>query len=173
MNIEVRGKSKHISKAEVKFATAFFAQYLMGPKLAKNIDRDVTFFNPTGVSEGFCSPVDAERRPRHFEILVKADMARHKTLKIMAHEMVHAKQYARNELSNELITAKWKGKTYHISGNIEDYLNYPWEIEAFGREHGMYLLYALMIAQEKITFKHGHVYMRGKRLSKKTLTSSK
>jgi hypothetical protein len=91
----------------------------------------------------------------------------------MAHEMVHAKQYARNELSNELITAKWKGKTYHISGKIEDYLNYPWEIEAFGREHGMYLLYALMIAQEKITFKHGHVYMRGKRLSKKTLTSSK
>ena len=87
--------------------------------------------------------------------------------------MVHLKQYAKGELSNELITAKWQGKTYKISGSLEDYLNYPWEIEAFGREHGMYLVYALMLIQEKITFKHGRVYIRGKRVSKKTLTSSK
>ena len=27
MNIEIRGKTKHMCKAELKFATAFFARY--------------------------------------------------------------------------------------------------------------------------------------------------
>jgi len=165
MNIEIRGKTKSMCKAEIKFATAFFAKYLMGEKLAKNLDVEVSFPKMNGMAEGYCSPADGERKPRNFEILIKPNMARHKTLKVLAHEMVHAKQYARGELSNELITAKWQGKTFKLTGSLEDYLNYPWEIEAFGREHGMYLVYALMLSQEKITFKHGHVYMKGKRLT--------
>ena len=35
MNIEIVGKPDHMCKAEIKFATAFFADYLMGDKYYK------------------------------------------------------------------------------------------------------------------------------------------
>lgn len=172
MNIDIYGKSEHMCKAEVKFATAFFAQYLMGEKLAKNLDIEVRFENQGKLAEGHCVPLDAERRPRSFEIGVNPKLRRYKMLQCIAHEMVHVKQYAKGELSNELITAKWQGKTYKITNSIEDYLNWPWEVEAYGRDRSLYLFYTIMLKTEKISFKHGHTYVRGKRVSKKMLTSA-
>lgn len=173
MNIDIYGKTEHMCKAEIKFATAFFAQYLMGEKLAKNLDIEVRFEDQGKMAEGHCVPLDAERRPRSFEIGINPKLRRYKMLQCLAHEMVHAKQYAKGELSNHLITAKWQGKTFKLTNSIEDYLNWPWEVEAYGRDRSLYLFYCIMIKSEKISFKHGHMYMRGKRVSKKMLTSSK
>ena len=144
----------------------------MGEKLAKNLDIEIRFEIQGKLTEGHCAPLDAERRPRSFEIGVNPTLRRYKMLQCLAHEMVHVKQYAKGELSNELITAKWQGKTYKITNSIEDYLNWPWEVEAYGRDRALYLFYTLMIKSEKISFKHGRVYVRGKRVSKKMLTST-
>ena len=173
MNIDIYGKTEHMCKAEIKFATAFFAQYLMGEKLAKNLDIEVRFEDQGKLAEGHCVPLDAERRPRSFEIGINPKLRRYKMLQCLAHEMVHAKQYAKGELSNQLITAKWQGKTFKLTNSIEDYLNWPWEVEAYGRDRSLYLFYTIMLKMEKISFKHGHMYMRGKRVSKKMLTSTK
>lgn len=172
MNIEIRGKTKSMCKAEIKFATAFFAKYVMGERLAKNLDIEIQF-EDQGKAEGYCGPAVDGRFPRSFEFGIKPSLRRHKMLQCLAHEMVHVKQYARGELSNGLITAKWQGKSYKLTDSMEDYLNWPWEIEAYGRDRSLYLFYQLMIKSEKITFKHGRMYIRGKRVSKKMLTSAK
>ena len=162
MNIELYGKTKAMCKAEIKFATAFFANYLMGEKLAKNLDIEIRFENQGKLAEGHCVPLDAERRPRSFEIGINPKLQRYKMLQCLAHEMVHVKQYAKGELSHELITAKWQGKTYKITNSMEDYLNWPWEVEAYGRDRSLYLFYQVMLKSEKITFKRGKMYMKGK-----------
>lgn len=162
MNIELYGKTKAMCKAEIKFATAFFANYLMGEKLAKNLDIEIRFENQGKLAEGHCAPLDADRRPRSFEIGINPKLQRYKMLQCLAHEMVHVKQYAKGELSHELITAKWQGKTYKITNSMEDYLNWPWEVEAYGRDRSLYLFYQVMLKSEKITFKRGKMYMKGK-----------
>ena len=163
MNIKILGKAKHMCKAEIKFATAFFANYLMGERLAKNLDIEIRFEN-LGNLEGVCNPVDAEKKPRMFEIGMRPNMQRYKLLQCLAHEMVHVKQYARGELSNELITAKWQGKTYKLTNSMEDYLNWPWEVEAYGRDRSLYLFYQVMVKSEKVKFKNGFLYIAGKRM---------
>ena len=166
MNIEIKGKTKAMCKAEIKFATAFFAQYIMGTRLAKNLDIEIQF-EDQGKAEGYCSPVDAERRPRSFEIGINPKLRRFKMLQCLAHEMVHVKQYARGELSAELVTAKWQGKVYKLSNSFEDYLNWPWEVEAYGRDRALYLFYQVMLKSEKVKFKNGKMYINGKLMMQK------
>ena len=167
MNIDIKGKALHMCKAEIKFATAFFARYIMGEKLAKNLDIEI-LLEDQGRNEGHCSPIDAERRPRLFEIGINPKMRRYKMLQCLAHEMVHVKQYAKGELSSELITAKWQGKVYKITNSMEDYFNWPWEIEAYGRDRSLYLFYQVMLKTEKIKFKNGKLYINGKQIRPKT-----
>jgi hypothetical protein len=167
MNIDIKGKTKAMCKAEIKFATAFFAQYIMGTRLAKNLDIEIRFEDQGKLAEGYCAPIDAERRPRIFEIGIKPKMRRHKMLQCLAHEMVHVKQYARGELSAELITAKWQGKTYKLTNSFEDYLNWPWEVEAYGRDRALYLFYQVMLKSEKVKFKNGKMYINGKLMVQK------
>lgn len=161
--IEVRGKARKMCRAEIKFATAFFAQYLMGESLTRKLDIEVVL-EDQGMAEGHCSPLEAEKRPKSFEIGINPKMARHKMLLCLAHEMVHVKQYAKNELQTDSHLALFKGRPVLLRNDLESYLNYPWEIEAFGRERGLYLMYQLMVRQEKISFKNGRLYVRGKRM---------
>jgi hypothetical protein len=81
--------------------------------------------------------------------------------------MVHVKQYARGELSAELVTAKWQGKVYKLSNSFEDYLNWPWEVEAYGRDRALYLFYQVMLKSEKVKFKNGKMYINGKLMVQK------
>jgi hypothetical protein len=64
-----------------------------------------------------------------------------RTLEVLAHEMVHVKQYARGELYVGAYSGKhrWQGKW--VSDNI-NYWDAPWEIEAHGRESGLFIQYA-------------------------------
>lgn len=55
-------------------------------------------------------------------------------MQTLAHEMVHVKQYFRNELDGTGMNFKWKGR----NANGYKYENQPWEREAFKREEGLY-----------------------------------
>lgn len=62
-------------------------------------------------------------------------------LEILAHEMVHLKQYMKGELVDIPGTnaVSWKGVRFSCSNNPESwtYWDSPWEMEAFGRQHGL------------------------------------
>ena len=164
MKIDIKGKTKTLCKAEIKFATAFFANYIMGERLAKNLDIDIVFEDQGKMAEGHCNPIEVSNRPRMFEIGINPNLSRRKMLQCLAHEMVHVKQYARGELSSAFSTAMFNGKVYNLTSSFEDYLNWPWEIEAYGRDRSLYLFYQVLLKSEKVKFKNGFLYIAGKRM---------
>lgn len=95
---------------------------------------------------GYCSADphgDAERldRPRSFELEIHSKMSLRKVLETVAHEMVHVKQYARGELyeGSRIAKHRWQGKWL---AKDPDYWEQPWEIEAHGREAGLFIRWA-------------------------------
>jgi hypothetical protein len=118
-------------------ACEFYLDLLMDKRLSRNISLHIHVKKKLdGDADGFCSVEDtnAAGRPREFLI----ELNKHRTTKAMlmtlAHELVHVKQFAKGEL-NESINA-WSGK--RISDKV-DYWDQPWEIEAHGREKGLYV----------------------------------
>tara|TARA_B110000503_G_scaffold134602_1_gene213864 strand:- start:2227 stop:2694 length:468 start_codon:yes stop_codon:yes gene_type:complete len=106
---------------------------------------------------GYALPSDDAdvTRPREFDIDVSRSLRLKPLLCTIAHEMVHVKQFARGELYQSSVTAKhrWQGKW--IDKN-PSYWDLPWEIEANGREVGLFVrwlgkekLFAKSWAKEK------------------------
>jgi hypothetical protein len=89
---------------------------------------------------GYCLETDNNRT---FEIEVHRDLKLRTLLETVAHEMVHVKQYARRELHP--VNNTWCGKT--INPKKISYWDLPWEIEAHGREAGLFIRWA---EQEKL-----------------------
>jgi hypothetical protein len=87
---------------------------------------------------GYCDWNDDNHKARDFTITLNPNLGKRNTLLVLAHEMVHVKQYARGELKDfvRLNRVKWKGKIYN--DRAIDYWELPWEIEAHGREKGLY-----------------------------------
>jgi hypothetical protein len=75
-------------------------------------------------------------------------MTRKQTLLAIAHEMVHVKQYAKGELKDYLKEEKSKYKNDHIYFESLNYWDYPWEIEAHGRELGLYYRFIMKLREE-------------------------
>jgi len=85
---------------------------------------------------GDCVVDGEDFRPRDFVIRLDPDISNVEMLTTLAHEMVHVKQMARNELRQY---SRIKGHRFHgtfVSDDTE-YWDLPWEIEAHGREQGL------------------------------------
>lgn len=69
----------------------------------------------------------------------------------LGHEMTHIKQYLNNELFDYKDgKARYKGEVFH-DGHAADWDRYfesPWEIEAYGREWGYYILFTMKLKKE-------------------------
>lgn len=69
----------------------------------------------------------------------------------VGHEMVHIKQYLNNELFDYVDgKARYKGEVFDVghSDDLDNYFNSPWEIEAYGREYGLYKVYVNKLKEE-------------------------
>jgi len=126
----------------MRSAAHFYADILFGPRLANNISLWVhnrkNLLTKDGMY-GSCTALDDDNRyPRQFAIHLDSSVPRKMLFETLAHEMVHAKQYARGELRN-----LWSGKTswqgQHIDEELMEYYDHPWEIEAHGRERGLFI----------------------------------
>ena len=80
-------------------------------------------------------------RPREFDVDINKHTRLRRLLETVAHEMVHVKQFARGELYQSSMTAKhrWQGKWQR---GEKHYYDLPWEIEAHGREIGLFVRWA-------------------------------
>lgn len=74
--------------------------------------------------EGTCLDTDE----REYEIEVNKNQSLENILVTVCHEMVHVKQYVRKELFSECIFYK----------SHEEYLNLPWEVEAYAKQEELY-----------------------------------
>lgn len=140
IDIHIKGGSKSQrthAKSLIKFVHGKFLSrmtYLRINLHIKNIDNAL----------GYCLPSDDtdEFRPREIDIEVDKNQPLRKFLCTLAHEMVHAKQFAKGELyeSTRLGKHKWQGKWLPKVGM--NYWDQPWEIEAHGREYGLFIQWA-------------------------------
>jgi hypothetical protein len=140
VKITITGKSSKVSSAEIREAVRWYAAHLMGPRLARNINLRIVLKRGLRQDRNIwaeCDCRDRGPRPRNFTIRIEADASRTNVLTTLAHEMVHVKQFARRELieveTNRVF--KWYDDLY---GKETHYYDQPWEIEAHGREYGLY-----------------------------------
>jgi hypothetical protein len=146
MEITITGMiGKRKEKKLLEEAARFFAAQLMDPRMVRNITLDIEVYNNLEV-EGECVDEDGTRNPRWFTIGLKNQDIK-EMIKVLGHEMVHVKQHAKNELQTGhavaargglKIYSKWMGQIWKPKGKEHDYFDSPWEIEAYGREVGLY-----------------------------------
>jgi len=131
MYITVNGGKAHQRK-HVQTMVEFCIETLM-PRM-RTLEITVNLCKPTGAL-GYCLELDNKRE---FELEVDKTQSMRKLLETVAHEMVHVKQYARREMNPH--SDNWLGKTYNPKK--VSYWDLPWEIEAHGREVGLFIRWA-------------------------------
>ena len=146
MQITITGMvGKRKEKAILKEAAEFFANQLMDPRMVRNLVIDLEVRENMRV-DGECVDEDGIRNPRWFTIgLKRQDIT--EMVKILGHEMVHVKQHAKNELQSGIAVAargglqiysRWMGEIWKPKRKEDAYFDAPWEIEAYGREVGLF-----------------------------------
>lgn len=144
MEVHVSGTNKRMAE-ELTEAAEFFARQLMDPRMARNLSIDLEVETNLDV-EGECVDEQGTKNPRWFTIRLKRNRNFGDMIKTLAHEMVHVKQHAKNELKIGIVvvsrgklkmTSKWHGKIWKPKRNEDHYFDSPWEIESYGREVGL------------------------------------
>lgn len=145
MEINVYNTNRKRLKAKIIEAAEFFAYELMHNRMADNLELDIEFDTKLEC-QGVCINEDDTRRSRFFTIQLRnsKEDTEYEIIQTLAHEMVHVKQYAKNEHVKKFATAKgfkldnvWMGKKWTPKKGENAYYDSPWEIEAFGREVGL------------------------------------
>lgn len=144
MNVYVVGKAKRVSNEKLIVATKWLGNKLVGPKLAPNLGIEIKLtpnLRNKKKAYGLCCPAYPESKHREFDIELDSNLSQRSILEALCHEMVHVKQYARGELQEKFVQSLVK--TYWMGSEIDhdnlDYWDRPWEIEAHGRERGLFL----------------------------------
>ena len=145
MEVIIKGGSA-TQKKYAESITYFVCKKLM-PRM-KNITINIHIKN-FGKDDtlGYCLPDDCadEQRPREFNIEINKSTRLRRMLETVAHELVHAKQFARGELYWSCVKGqnRWQGEWLsNTKKAVKDYWDNPWEIEAHGRECGLFVRWA-------------------------------
>jgi hypothetical protein len=144
MILKIKGSNKDNRKL-IENAAFYYAEKLLGLTLLKTIKININ------LKRGMLSEDDAEgtciwddwddlrKTPRNFTIELDSGVNIRNLLINLAHEMVHMKQWVKGDMyeySNPHMVRFMK-KKYDMS-NI-DYWDFPWEIEAYGRQLGLFI----------------------------------
>jgi hypothetical protein len=135
MNIEVTNCNDERLIKYIKKSLKFYGDKLISKSMLKYISIEVEFDSTLkdmgGVTvEGY----NRAKKARSFLIEVHTNLGVRSILHTLAHEMVHIKQFAYGEMTEKLNT--WHGK--YVNCNKVDYYDLPWEIEAYGKEQGLF-----------------------------------
>ena len=119
----------------------FSAQRLMKPELTQQLTVHVTGNRNLLKNTQCLALVDSNNFNggcRDFEIEIDTSVRKRTWLTALAHEMVHIKQMAVGDLSyTKLHTVRWRKQKVELAS--QDYYDLPWEIEAHGREMGLFV----------------------------------
>ena len=128
----------------IRKAVSFYGKILLPNKILRENIELVIKFDRKMSNYGECSVEghSPSNKAREFLIKLHPDIGADNILKTLAHELVHVKQFARHE-TNDCLT-RWHGSK--IDSEEIEYYDHPWEIEAYGKEGGLY--YKFMMAEE-------------------------
>ena len=157
MQINVSGVRSKKLEAQLIEAAEFFAGLLMDPRIVRGLELDIEMSKSLDV-QGACNPEDDGRKPRWFTIQLRGKKGDDHIMKTLAHEMVHIKQFAKGEMytdhfkvarGHRKLQTEWQGKIWTPAKKEHEYFDSPWEIEAYGREVGLFQRYVEMMNAKK------------------------
>ena len=146
MKLILRAKGATLTPKErkiLKMATHFYASRLMSDRLSNTLEISVNVIKDFYVKNKILGEAfpkdDVLGLPSNKQFVINLEWNNKlgkRVLQCLAHEMVHVKQYAKGELK------------FHERGNLvtfqreqyqgDEYWESLWEIEAYGREVGLY-----------------------------------
>lgn len=143
MSVYFRHYTNKYEKRYIKRLVTF-SNGILFPKLENTEKYRVTFYKNLNMSREEHAYIDIVGKridPRKFHINVKQINNIELLTKTVFHEMVHLKQFYRNELLDipEEDRYIWHGEFY--TGDSDNYWLLPWEIEAYGFEMGMFNIF--------------------------------
>jgi len=124
----------------------FCAYMLMSKRMTNSLEVTVRYTKDMYEKHnecGTCMWEDDNTRPKEFTIEIDKSQPLRKALESVCHEMVHVKQFATGQMKDLM-----KGRQYVKFDGVEynrdkmSYWDYPWEIEAMGREIGLFVRWA-------------------------------
>ena len=141
MLLHIEGSNKAVRKL-VEHATWYYAEKLMGLRLMDGLEITINLKKNLLVKEGNEGSAiweDNGYRSREFTIELDTTVKIRNLLITLAHEMVHVKQWAKGEMYEYVKPGLVRfHKTKFDIDNI-DYWDYPWEVEAFGKQLGLFI----------------------------------
>ena len=151
MELTYTGKPVRVSLPEYAYATDWILSKLISKKLKKHLSIEISLRKIKGLN-GQTEVVDDRKYPRDFIVTINPYLSRKSQLSTLAHELVHVKQFANGELICEINGTLQKWKDEYIDHAEVNYYDLPWEIEAWGREHGLYMRYIKHLHEENKVF---------------------
>lgn len=137
--ILVKGQTKY-TKKEIKLAAEFLAD-LVFKRLSRNILIEIRFVknklkNEKCLADIYCT--DFPQNSRMFNFEIDNNLSYKTTICSVAHELIHARQFARGELSAARYPPflVWKGEI--INESETRYFDLPYEFEAHAREDDLF-----------------------------------
>lgn len=135
-------KQKRFAKSIAEFCI----EKLMSFRLSKNIDIRIIFKNTLyKKTESFGETAyyeDSGMPPKDFVIEIDSNLKLRNMLETIAHEIVHIKQWASGEMKETELSHITKFKKHKVNSQKVSYWDQPWEIEALGREEGLFIQWA-------------------------------
>ena len=142
IGIKIKGaRSNRRLYALIKNAALFYLKTLC-PRI-RNMQLQIEIVDDLSETErvhGDCCQCGVNDPDTDYVIRLNRNESYHFMLTILAHEMVHLKQYVRRELviySGDSLGARWKG----VYCSEYDYGSAPWEKEADERELELYMAF--------------------------------
>ena len=142
MLLHINGSTKKVRKI-VEQAAWYYAEKLMGKRLMAGLEININLKNNLLAKEGNEGSTiweDTGYRSRDFTIELDTTVKIRNLLITLAHEMVQVKQWAKDEMyeyMNTMGLVRFKGEKIHLE--LTDYRDYPWEIEAYGKQLGLFV----------------------------------
>lgn len=150
MRVDVLGWGKR-ETVEIEESVRFFANILFHPNLQRHLGFHIQK-NIESHALGECWPEDDPAR--NFVIEVRCAKGDDEVCETIAHEMVHAKQWAKGEfgVTYTVVARKgpddvialasapveiWNGVIWKPEIGEHPYFDAPWEVEAYGKAVGM------------------------------------
>ena len=139
MLAQVKGTRDNQLKKLLSVATQYYCYRLLPPRIARNLQIEILLKKDLE-EDGFCEIADynTKGKARYFTIELARSLNKKSLLRTLAHECVHIKQYALGELDENMTV--WRGR--RVNSDTVPYWDHPWEIEAYGKEKGLYVRFS-------------------------------
>ena len=143
MIINITGGTKELRELSESLIN-YCANMMFSKKLNDSIVLDLEFTKKLYKEDGILGELDfddSNHRPREFTMTVDCSVSKRRIMETIAHEMVHVKQYAKGELVD---LERCGSTTWHkqVVDSKTNYWDLPWEVEAHGKEMGLFIRWA-------------------------------